>query len=145
MTLLHTQKQLEKQIADLSTRLASTRLDGMLDKTIDVAGVKVLAVELSLDSARTLREIGDKVRDLLPSGVAVLGGVIEGKAAILALVSNDLTGRIQAGDLARQVAVIVGGKGGGRPDMAQAGGPLTDKIGEAIASVPMVVGAILKN
>ena len=145
MTLLHTQKQLEKQIADLSTRLASTRLDGMLDKTIDVAGVKVLAVELSLDSARTLREIGDKVRDLLPSGVAVLGGGIEGKAAILALVSNDLTGRIQAGDLARQVAVIVGGKGGGRPDMAQAGGPLTDKIGEAIASVPMVVGAILKN
>jgi alanyl-tRNA synthetase len=145
MTLLHTQKQLEKQIADLSTRLASTRLDGMLDKTIDIAGVKVLAVELSLDSARTLREIGDKVRDLLPSGVAVLGGVIEGKAAILALVSNDLTGRIQAGDLARQVAVIVGGKGGGRPDMAQAGGPLTDKIGEAIASVPMVVGAILKN
>ena len=145
MTLLHTQKQLEKQIADLSTRLASTRLDGMLDKTIDIAGVKVLAVELSLDSARTLREIGDKVRDLLPSGVAVLGGVIEGKAAILALVSKDLTGRIQAGDLARQVAVIVGGKGGGRPDMAQAGGPLTDKIGEAIASVPMVVGTILKN
>jgi alanyl-tRNA synthetase len=92
-----------------------------------------------------LREIGDKVRDLLPSGVAVLGGVIEGKAAILALVSKDLTGRIQAGDLARQVAVIVGGKGGGRPDMAQAGGPLTDKIGEAIASVPMIVGAMLKN
>ena len=145
VTLLHTQKQLEKQIADLSTRLASTRLDGMLDKAVDVAGVRVLAVELALDSARTLREIGDKVRDLLPSGVAVLGGVIEGKAAILALVSKDLTGKIQAGDLARQVAAIVGGKGGGRADMAQAGGPLTDKIGEAIASVPMIVAAILKK
>ena len=145
MTLLHTQKQLEKQIADLSTRLASTRLDGMLDKAVEVGGIKVLAVELALDSARTLREIGDKVRDLLPSGVAVLGGEIEGKAAILALVSKDLTGKIQAGDLARQVAAVVGGKGGGRADMAQAGGPLTDKIGEAIASVPMIVAAILKK
>ena len=145
ISLLHTQKQLEKQIVDLSTRLATTGLDDLLEKTINIDGVKVLAVELSLDSAKTLREVGDKVKDLLQSGVAVLGGVIEGKAAILALVSKDLTGRIQAGDLVRQVAAIVGGKGGGRPDMAQAGGPYTDKIGEAIASVPMIVGAILKN
>jgi alanyl-tRNA synthetase len=142
--LIH-QKQLEKQIADLSTKLASTSLEGLISKTVEVDGVKVLALELTLDSAKTLREVGDKVRDLLPSGVAVLGGVIDEKAAILTLVSPDLTEKIQAGNLARQVAVIVGGKGGGRADMAQAGGPNVDKLGEAIATVPAIVGAMIKT
>ena len=142
--LIH-QKQLEKQIADLSTKLASTSLEGLMSKTVEVDGVKVLALELTLDSAKTLREVGDKVRDLLPSGVAVLGGVIDQKAAILTLVSADLTEKIQAGNLARQVAVIVGGKGGGRADMAQAGGPNVDKLGEAIAMVPAIVGAMIKT
>ena len=142
--LLH-QKQLEKQIADLSTKLASTSLEGLMSKTVEVNGVKVLALELPLDSAKTLREVGDKVRDLLRSGVAVLGGVIDEKAAILALVSRDLTDRIQAGELVRQVAAIVGGKGGGRADMAQAGGPNADKLGEAIAKVPAIVGAMIKT
>ncbi len=143
--LLNHQKQLEKQIADLSTKLASISLEGLMSKTVEMEGVKVLALELTLDSAKTLREVGDKVRDLLPSGVAVLGGVIDEKAAILALVSPDLTDRIQAGNLARQVAVIVGGKGGGRADMAQAGGPNVDKLGEAIATVPAIVGAMIKT
>ena len=142
--LIH-QKQLEKQIADLSTKLASTSLEGLMSKTVEVDGVKVLALELTLDSAKTLREVGDKVRDLLPSGVAVLGGVIDQKAAILTLVSADLTEKIQAGNLARQVAVIVGGKGGGRADMAQAGGPNVDKLCEAIAMVPAIVGAMIKT
>jgi alanyl-tRNA synthetase len=142
--LLH-QKQLEKQIAELSTKLASTSLEGLMAKTVEVHGVKVLALELTLDSAKTLRDVGDKVRDLLHSGVAVLGGVIDGKAAILALVSRDLTDRIQAGNLVRQVAAIVGGKGGGRADMAQAGGPNADKLGEAIATVPAIVGAMIKT
>ncbi|KAB2890756.1 MAG: alanine--tRNA ligase [Desulfobulbaceae bacterium] len=142
--LLH-QKQLEKQIADLSTKLASTSLEGLMSKTVEVNGIKVLALELALDSAKTLREVGDKVRDLLSSGIAVLGGVIDEKAAILALVSRDLTDKIQAGDLVRQVAAIVGGKGGGRPDMAQAGGPNADKLGEAIATVPAIVEAMIKT
>ena len=69
------------------------------------------------------------------SGVAVLGGEINGKAALLAIVSKDLTKRIKAGDIVNKVAAIVGGKGGGRPDMAQAGGSMPDKLKEAIASV----------
>jgi alanyl-tRNA synthetase len=144
-TMLQSQKTLEKQVAELSTRLASASLGSLLEKTIDVQGVKVLALELSLDSSRTLREVGDKVRDTLQSGVAVLAGKIDGKAAILALVSKDLTDRIQAGELVSRVAAIVGGKGGGRADMAQAGGPFGDKIAEAIGAVSEIVATILKK
>jgi len=143
--LMQAQKNLEKQITELSTRLASSNLKGMLDKTVEVAGVKVLALEITLDNSKTLREIGDKVRDTLPSGVAVLGGVIQGKAAILALVTKDLIEKIQAGQLVERVAAIIGGKGGGRDDMAQAGGPYGDKIHAAIAAVPAIVGELLSD
>ncbi|RPH42120.1 MAG: alanine--tRNA ligase, partial [Desulfobulbaceae bacterium] len=102
-------------------------------------------LEITLDNSKTLREVGDKVRDMLPSGIAVLGGVIQGKAAILALVTKDLAGKIQAGQLVARVAAIVGGKGGGRDDMAQAGGPYGDKIHAAIAAVPEIVGELLAD
>jgi alanyl-tRNA synthetase len=88
--------------------------------------------------------VGDKVRDNLGTGIAVLGGTINEKAALLAIVSDDLTARIKAGDLVNKIAKIVGGKGGGRPDMAQAGGPMVDKISEAIKSVPKAVKDLLQ-
>jgi alanyl-tRNA synthetase len=144
-TLLEEQKRLEKQIAELSREIAGSDLDTILRNAVEVEGIKVVAAEIVLDSSKTLREVGDKVRDRLDSGVAVLGGVISGKAALLAIVTKDLTGRISAGDLVNRTAGIVGGKGGGRPDMAQAGGNLTDKIGEAIRSVPHNVADILKG
>jgi len=99
----------------------------------------VIAAEIPLDSAKTLREVGDRVRDGLKSGVAVLAGEVAGKAALLAIVTEDLTATIKAGDLVRVVAAIVGGKGGGRADMAQAGGPMVDKISEAVRAVPELV------
>ncbi len=137
--LMRQQKELEKKVAALTSNLALSDMDQLLDKAIDVNGIKVLAAEVTLDSAKTLREIGDKVRDKLGTGVAVLGGVLNGKAALLALVSKDLTGKIKAGDLVKSTAEFVGGKGGGRPDMAQAGGPMADKLPEAIRNVPQVV------
>jgi alanyl-tRNA synthetase len=142
-SLLASQKSLEKQIADLSTQLASTDLGSLFSNAVMVAGIKVIAAEITLDSAKTLREVGDKVRDGLDSGVAVLGGVVKDKVALLAIVSKDLTAKISAGDLVGRVAAIVGGKGGGRPDMAQAGGNMVDKLGEAIRSVPGHVAEIL--
>jgi alanyl-tRNA synthetase len=77
------------------------------------------------------------------SGVIVLGGVIKDKVALLAIVSKDLTSRVSAGLLVGKVAALVGGKGGGRVDMAQAGGPMTDKLSEAIAAVPACVQELL--
>ena len=141
--LLFHVKEMEKQVADLSRQLASSDLDSVLEAAVDIDGVKVISAEIPLDSSKTLREVGDKVRDNLGSGVAVLGGAINGKAAILAIVSKDLTSRIKAGELVSKVAQIVGGKGGGRPDMAQAGGPMVDKLSEAIKSVPAAVKEII--
>ncbi len=142
--LMATQKQLEKQVAELSARLAGSDLDDVLKDAVEIDGVKVLAAEITLDSPKTLREVGDKVRDSLDSGVAVLGGTIKGKAALLAIVTKDLTAKIKAGEVVSQVAAIVGGKGGGRPDMAQAGGPMADKLPEAIKGVPEIVSSLLK-
>ncbi|WP_136795156.1 MULTISPECIES: alanine--tRNA ligase [Desulfosediminicola] len=143
--LLAGQKALEKQVGELSAKLATSDLDSVLSGGVEVDGIKVIAAEIPLDSPKTLREVGDKVRDNLDSGVAVLGGVIKGKAALLAIVTKDLTKRIKAGDVVSQVAQIVGGKGGGRPDMAQAGGPMTDKLSESIKQVPVIVGSLLKG
>ncbi|WP_136807995.1 alanine--tRNA ligase [Desulfosediminicola flagellatus] len=144
-SILANQKKLEKQVAELSAQLATSDLDTILKDTVDVEGVRVLAAEIPLDSPKTLRDVGDKVRDNLDSGVAVIGGVIKGKVALLAIVSKDLTGKIKAGAVVNEVAQIVGGKGGGRPDMAQAGGPMVDKLTYAISQVPDLVGKLLKG
>ncbi len=137
--LLKRQKELERQIANLNASMALSDLDQLLASTVDIDGMQVIANRVPLDSPKTLREIGDKVRDKLASGIIVLGGEFDGKAALLAMVSKDLTGRIKAGDLVNRVAAVVGGKGGGRPDMAQAGGPMPDKLDEAIASVASII------
>ena len=122
---------------------ALSDLDALLESATEVAGVKLVAGRIPLDSPKTLREAGDKVRDKMGSGVAVLAGEINGKAALLALVSKDLVERVKAGQLVAAVASIVGGKGGGRPDMAQAGGTMPDKLPEAIRSVPDIVAELL--
>jgi alanyl-tRNA synthetase len=137
-------KRLEKQVAELSTKLATSDLGELLTTAKEIEGVKVVAAEIPLDSSKTLREVGDRLRNDMGSGVAVLGGEINSKAALLAIVSKDLTKRIKAGDLINKVAAIVGGKGGGRPDMAQAGGNMPDKMSEAISSVYEHVQTLLK-
>jgi len=141
--LLKQQKELEKKVAGLTSNLALADLDQVLQNAVDVDGIKVISAELPLDSSKTLREIGDRVREKMGSGVAVLGGILNGKAALLTLVSKDLTGKVKAGDIVSAAALIVGGKGGGRPDMAQAGGPMADKLPEAMKSVPDVVRNLL--
>ncbi|MDH3360635.1 MAG: DHHA1 domain-containing protein, partial [Desulfobulbaceae bacterium] len=82
---------------------------------------------------------GDRVRDKLGSGIAVLGGVFQGKVVLLVMVSKDLTKQFQAGKIVKEVAAIVGGGGGGRPDMAQAGGSDINKLPEAIEAVAGII------
>ncbi|MCL2457522.1 MAG: alanine--tRNA ligase [Desulfobulbus sp.] len=142
--LLKRQKELEKQIAALNATMALSDLDRLLASSVEVDSMPVVVSRVPLDSPKTLREIGDKIRDRMPRGIIVLGGEFEGKAALLAMVSKDLIGRVKAGDLANRVAMIVGGKGGGRPDMAQAGGTMPDKLDEAIGSVISIIKGLAR-
>ncbi len=137
-------KELEKEVGQLNAKLSLSNLDSLLDNSKTVNGIKVVASQVTLDSAKTLREVGDKVRDKLGSGVAVLGGVLNSKVSLLAIVSKDLTQKIQAGNIVKEVAALVGGGGGGRPDMAQAGGTMPDKLPEALTAVYEIVEKNMK-
>ena len=139
--LLGRQKELEKEVSRLTVALTLADLDRLVGEAREVAGVRVVAVQVPLDSPKTLREVGDRVRDKLGSGIAVLGGIYQGKVALLVMVSKDLTKRFQAGAIVKEVAGMVGGSGGGRPDMAQAGGTEVDKLPRALAAVADIVAA----
>ncbi|MBW2202577.1 MAG: alanine--tRNA ligase, partial [Deltaproteobacteria bacterium] len=101
----------------------------------EINGVKVLAREFQVGSPKELREYGDRIKDKLGSGIILLGAGIEGKAMLTCLVSKDLAENFHAGEIIRQLSGIVGGKGGGRPDMAQGGGNLPEKLGEAFEAL----------
>ena len=137
--LLLRQKEMEKELGALNAKLSMSGLDSVLGSGVDVNGVQVIAAKISLDSAKTMREVGDKVRDKMGSGIAVLGGELNGKVSLLAIVSKDLTKQYQAGKIIKEVAGIVGGGGGGRPDMAQAGGTMVDKLPEALKAVVGII------
>jgi alanyl-tRNA synthetase len=132
-------KELEKEVGHLHARLSLASLDSLIDEARTVKNIRVVAAQIPLDSAKTMREVGDRVRDKLGSGVAVLGGILNDKVSLLALVSKDLTGKIQAGNIIKEVAQLVGGGGGGRPDMAQAGGTMPDKLPQALQAVFAIV------
>jgi alanyl-tRNA synthetase len=144
-SLLKRQKDLEKELAALNASAAVADLESLLKNTVEVAGIKVISGLVRLDSPKTLREVGDKVRDKMGRAVALVGGEFDGKAALLALVSKDLTQTIKAGALVSAAAALVGGKGGGRPDMAQAGGPRADQLPGLIKRVPELVAQLLEE
>jgi alanyl-tRNA synthetase len=137
--LLARQKELEKEVDVLRGKLSTADLSSIFDNARTIAGTRVLAAKLPIDSAKTMREVGDKVRDRLGSGIAVLGAVFQGKANILVIVSQDLTKRYHAGQIVKVLAETVGGSGGGRADMAQAGGPIADKLDEALEAAFEVI------
>ncbi len=128
-------RALEKELDRLKSKLASSAGDELLAQAADVGGVKVLAAQLDGLDARGLRETADKLRDKLHSCALVLGTVADGKVSLIAAVTPDVTGRIKAGELVNFVATQVGGKGGGKPDMAMAGGSEPGQLPAALASV----------
>ncbi len=132
-------RALEKELERYKSRLASAQGDDLAERAVEVRGVKVLATALEGADVKTLRELADKLRDRLKSCALILAGVAEGKVALIAAVTPDLHGRIKAGELVNHVAGQVGGKGGGRPDLAQAGGSEPDKLPQALASVAVWV------
>jgi alanyl-tRNA synthetase len=142
--LLSTNKELEKEISRLTVKLTLSDIDGIINSARIVGDTKVVVAHVVLDSPKTLREMGDKIRDKLGSGIVVLGGEYQGKATLLAMVSKDLIERYKAGNIIKDIAVLVGGKGGGRPDMAQAGGPNPDKLNDAMGAVYDIIEAMQK-
>ena len=128
-------RALEKELARLKSRLAASQGDDLASQAVDVKGAKVLAALLEGADVTALRETMDKLKDKLKSAAVVLSSVADGKVTLIAGVTADLTGKVKAGELVNMVAQQVGGKGGGRPDMAQAGGTQPEKLAGALASV----------
>ena len=133
--ILDNAKALEKELAALKSKLASAQGDEMLNQAVDINGVKVLAALLEGADAATLRETMDKLKDKLKSAAIVLASVADGKVSLIAGVTADATAKVKAGELVNFVAQQVGGKGGGRPDMAMAGGTQPEHLAAALASV----------
>jgi alanyl-tRNA synthetase len=135
--LLARERTLEKQVEDLTRKLASGAGSGvdLLAGAREVSGVKVLGVRTEVTDRGALRELAEKLRDQLGDSIVLVGSEADGKAQLVLTVAKSLTNRYKAGDLIRGIAEIVGGSGGGRPDMAQAGGTDPKRLDEAIAAV----------
>jgi alanyl-tRNA synthetase len=115
-------KELERELEQLSRKAAAARSSELAQTARDINGVKVLAARHDSGDPDALRELADKLRDQLKSGIVVLGGVKDDKATLLVAVTSDLTKKYRAGDLVKELSKTLGGRGGGKPDMAQAGG-----------------------
>ncbi len=133
--MLEQVRELEKELNALKGRLASAQGDELADKAVDIGGVKVLAASLNGADAKALRETMDKLKDKLKSAVIVLGSTQGDKVQLAAGVTADLVNKVKAGELVSMVAQQVGGKGGGKPDMAMAGGTQPAQLPQALDSV----------
>ncbi len=141
--LLEKNRTLEKQIDRLNSKLASSAGDQLLAQAVDVSGLKVLAVKLEEVDSKALRDLADQLKNKLGRCALVLA-VVEGeKVSLIAVVSKDAIGQIKAGELVNFVATQVGGKGGGKPDLAMAGGNNPAGLAEALAAVPAWVNGQL--
>jgi len=137
--LLDRSRQLERELEQLKARLASGQSSDLADRATEVGGIKVLAARVDGADPKALREAVDRLKQRLGTAVVVLGSVEDDKARLVAGVTGDVTDRIKAGALVGEIAPLVGGRGGGRPDMAQAGGSDPAGMDAALERVPAYV------
>ncbi|ANF27687.1 alanine--tRNA ligase [Stutzerimonas stutzeri] len=137
--ILERNRQLEKELEQLKAKAASATGNDLASSAVEVKGVKTLAARVDGLDGKALLALVDQLKNKLGSGVILLGGVQDEKVVLVAGVTQDLTGRLKAGDLMRQAAAVVGGKGGGRPDMAQGGGSDANRLDEALAIAAVFV------
>jgi alanyl-tRNA synthetase len=135
-------KELERALEEAQSKIASAQSGDLATKAVEVGGAKILAVKVDGD-AKALRELADKLRDKIGRGVIALASEHEGKAVLLVAVTKDLTAKLKAGDLVKEAAKLVGGAGGGKPDIAQAGGSDPSGIEKALAKVKELASAAL--
>ncbi|MBF0376018.1 MAG: alanine--tRNA ligase [Desulfamplus sp.] len=134
-TLINDHKSAEKEIVSLKAQIASKSVDNIDNDMKLINGVKVLAKKVDIDNPSQMRDLADKFKAKIGSGVVLLGAESAGKALLTCVVTQDMTGRFHAGNIVKKAAAIVGGGGGGRPDMAQAGGTKPEYLLDALNSV----------
>jgi len=145
LRLVERQKELERELEAVERRAQAGLADSMLERVRDIGGVKVLVAPVASADGKGLREMADRLRDKLGSGVVALGCPFDGKANLLVAVTKDLTDRLRAGELVAAMAAEVGGRGGGRPDLAQAGGSQPERLDAALAKVDALIAAALAD
>ncbi len=143
--LLQQLRDLERQLATLQQGLGAAELERALEGAREVCGVRVVSARFDGLREQALRALGDQLRDRLRSGAVVLGSALDGRVALVAMVTRDLTHRLKAHELIQPVAELVEGRGGGRPELAQAGGRNPDRLDEALERVPEFVQRLLER
>jgi len=138
--LLKDQKLKEKEIESLKSKILAKESGDLLSGVKEIDGVKILARETETDSPKALRDYADRIKEKLGSGILVLGSIKGDKVMLICSVTKDLTDRFKAGEIIRQLSEIVGGTGGGRPDMAQGGGNRPEELKRALEAVFEIVG-----
>lgn len=141
--LVSQNRQMNKEVEELRLKLANSSGSDLSESAVEVAGVKVLAKSLDGVDAKSLRDLVDQMKNKLGSGVVLLATVTDGKVAMVCGVTKDLTSQLQAGKLLAHVAEQIGGKGGGRPDMAQGGGNQPENLDSAMASLTALIESSL--
>lgn len=144
-SLVEDVKEKEKEIEALKSKMAVSLADDILSSKVEVEGINLITYKIDNMDMNTLRNLGDKIKDKLNSGVIVLASIAEGKLSFVSMVTKDLVDKgIHAGNIIREVAKATGGGGGGRPDMAQAGGKDINKVDEALSIVPNIIKSQIK-
>jgi alanyl-tRNA synthetase len=137
--LLKDKKNLEKELESLKAKMASKSVENLADEIKVINGIKVIAKRVDIENPSQLRDLADKFKTKIVSGVILLGAISDGKALLISVVTEDLTKKFKAGDIVKTAAKIVGGGGGGRPDMAQAGGTQPENLDKALESVYQIM------
>jgi alanyl-tRNA synthetase len=138
--LLLRQRELQREIESLQGKLNAAASGDLLSQAVEINGVKLLAVQVQVDDIKGLRDLSDILKDRMGDGVIILGAAIGGKANLLVAVSKALSATVKAGDIIKQLAPLVGGSGGGKPELAQAGGSQPENIGAALAAASQLLG-----
>ena len=140
--VLARQRELQREIESLQGKLNAAASGDLLSQVSEVNGVKLLAVQVQVEDIKALRDLSDTLKERIGEGVICLGAAIGGKANLLVAVTKGLSVRFKAGDIIKQLAPIVGGSGGGKPELAQAGGSSPEKLDEALAAAALAVGGV---
>ncbi|MHB8654643.1 MAG: alanine--tRNA ligase [Terriglobia bacterium] len=141
--LTESEKKLRKQLEAQQLKQATSQAGDLIDLAKEVRGVRVLSTRVEVTDRAAMRQMVDNLRPRLNSGVIVLGSVLDGKVSLIVAVTKDLTDRLDAGRIIQEAVAMVGGKGGGRKDLAEAGGNQPEKLDEALAAIPSIIEKML--